>query len=119
MFIKVNERPLNAYQIIYYYYREDIENGVPQYNVYYRITDGRVLKESFNSEEEAKSKIEELDKISSSGGGTVVTETDPTVPDYTKNITEEQLTKWDKSVTQEDVDNAIKKAITEALEKEY
>lgn len=38
----------------------------------------------------------------------VIEETDPTVPTHVKNITEDNITKWNNDVTQTQLDNAIK-----------
>lgn len=60
MFIQVNERPLNVYSVLYYYTREIVTNGVTTYGLYYRLTDGRVLEEIFETEEARALQVEEL-----------------------------------------------------------
>lgn len=60
MFIQVNERPLNVYSVLYYYTREIVKDNIISYGLYYRITDGRVLEEIFESEEARDLKVEEL-----------------------------------------------------------
>lgn len=70
MFITVNNQPLNVYSIVYYYSRDDIDDeGKKIYNVYYRITDGRVLTEGFYDPQDKDDRIAELDAISIGSGG--------------------------------------------------
>lgn len=56
----------------------------------------------------------------------VSTETDPTVPEHVKAITEEDIAKWNQGgadlsdyATKEDVNNAIANSVTNALGGEY
>ena len=61
MFIQINGKPLNAFQLLYWYYKDTInEDGVTKYTIFYRITDGRVIREDFNSEKERQVKIDIL-----------------------------------------------------------
>lgn len=60
MFIQVNGRPLNVYSVLYYYTREIVKDDITSYGLYYRLTDGRVLEEIFESEEARDLKVEEL-----------------------------------------------------------
>ena len=44
MIIEVNGRPLNLYQILYYYTRDErVDESTTNYNIYYRLTDGRII----------------------------------------------------------------------------
>ena len=67
MFIQVNNRPLNLYQIVYWYSRD---NKGPDnntiYSLYYRLSDGRVIQEDFSTDEERTAKMQsvELSKTS-------------------------------------------------------
>ena len=50
MIIEVNGRPLNLYQILYYCTRDErVDESTPNYNIYYRLTDGRIITEEFTS----------------------------------------------------------------------
>lgn len=69
MFIQVNERPLNIFQLVYFYSRDDKDReGTIKYMIYYRISDGRVLEEAFDNVSERDTKIDELNAIQMSGG---------------------------------------------------
>ena len=67
MFIQVNNRPLNLYQIVYWYSRDnkDQDNNTI-YSLYYRLSDGRVIQEDFSTDEERTAKMQsvELSKTS-------------------------------------------------------
>ena len=69
MIIEVNGRPLNLYQILYYYTRDEIiDESTTNYNIYYRLTDGRIITEEFTSEADRTAKIEESLETASLGG---------------------------------------------------
>lgn len=62
MFIQVNNRPLNLYQIVYWYSRDnkDQDNNTI-YSLYYRLSDGRVIQEDFSTDEERTAKMQEVE----------------------------------------------------------
>ena len=53
MFIYINNEPINVYSILYFYNKE--EDGVNK--IVYRLNDGRVLIEEFQSQDEALAKL--------------------------------------------------------------
>lgn len=70
MFIQVNDRPLNIFQVVYFYSRDSKDReGTLKYMLYYRLTDGRVLEEEFSDVSERDTKLDELNAIQLSGGG--------------------------------------------------
>lgn len=58
------------------------------------------LNENFSTLEQA---IEET----GSGGGGITSETDPTVPQYIKEIQESDIENWNDKYTKEEIDNMI------------
>lgn len=72
MFIQINGKPINAFQLVYWYYKDIKENDTTVYSIFYRITDGRVLREDFESSSLRQSKIDVLLALSISGGDTGV-----------------------------------------------
>lgn len=69
MFITVNDRPLNLFSVMYHYTR-DIKNddGTISYNMYYRLTDGRILEEPFADIASRQAKIDAITKATVGGG---------------------------------------------------
>lgn len=53
MFIYINNEPINVYSILYFYTKE--EDGINK--IVYRLNDGRVLIEEFQSQDEALTKL--------------------------------------------------------------
>lgn len=81
MIIDVNDRPLNLYQVFYYYTRdEQKDDGSTSYNLCFRLTDGRIIIEEFDSEEARTSKIE-TDLETASLGGLKQTDTYSDLPE--------------------------------------
>lgn len=69
MFIQVNGRPLNVYSIMYHYSRDVIKpDGTTSYNVYYRLTDGRIIEEEFSDASTRDTKITEVSETLVGGG---------------------------------------------------
>lgn len=79
--------------------------------------------------EELEEKVQELTqsidtkianlKSEIEGKNYLTEESDPTVPSHVKGITAQDITNWNGKATQEDIDSAISKAITQALEASY
>lgn len=71
MFIQINDSTINLNSIVYWY-PKDIENkdGSTDYSLFYRVIDGRVLKENFESDADRDAKEEALKEYNSGGGGT-------------------------------------------------
>lgn len=71
MFIQINDSTINLNSIVYWY-PKDIENkdGSTDYSLFYRVIDGRVLQENFESDTDRDAKEEALKEYNSGGGGT-------------------------------------------------
>lgn len=71
MFIQINNSTINLNSIVYWY-PKDIENkdGSTDYSLFYRVIDGRVLQENFESDTDRDAKEEALKEYNSGGGGT-------------------------------------------------
>lgn len=71
MFIQINDSTINLNSIVYWY-PKDVENkdGSTDYSLFYRVIDGRVLQENFESNEARDAKEEALKEYNSGGGGT-------------------------------------------------
>lgn len=71
MFIQINDSTINLNSIVYWY-PKDVENkdGSTDYSLFYRVIDGRVLQENFESDEARDAKEEALKEYNSGGGGT-------------------------------------------------
>lgn len=63
MFITVNDRPLNAYTILYFYKREETHDDITDYNICYRLTDGRIITETFDNEAARDEKCQTVNEI--------------------------------------------------------
>lgn len=64
LFVPVNDRPLNAMVVAYYYTRdEQQDDGTIAYNINYRLLEGRIITETFSSDAERTTKLNALAEI--------------------------------------------------------
>ena len=93
MFIYINNEPINVYSILYFYTKE--EDGINK--IVYRLNDGRVLIEEFQSQDEA------LDKLNNVSSTTVVPDETITGVSYTAETGILTFNKFDGSTIEIDL----------------
>ncbi len=82
---------------------------------YTTTTSMNALLENKANVSDIPTSVSELDNDS----GYLTEETDPTIPSHVKGITTQDIANWNGKATQQDIDSAISKAITQVLEASY
>jgi hypothetical protein len=61
MFVEINGVDYSKYSIQDFYTRDDVVEGVTQYNIIYTLAGGIILIETFDTDSDRASKIEDLE----------------------------------------------------------
>lgn len=112
MFITINNNETLYNALLIAHFKKDIEN----LEIHYFLQNGSKLVEKFDSEDSLNAKFDLVSNIKMGGGSenAVVVETDPTVPNYVKAISESNITQWNNSASKSDLNNyALKSELPE------
>ena len=112
MFITINNNETLYNALLIAHFRKDLENN----EIHYFLQNGSKLVEKFDSEDSLNAKFDLVSNIKMGGGSenAVVVETDPTVPNHVKAISESNITQWNNSASKSDLNNyALKSELPE------
>lgn len=112
MFITINSSETLYNALLIAHFRKDLENN----EIHYFLQNGSKLVEKFDSEDSLNAKFNLVSNIKMGGGSgnAVVVETDPTVPNHVKAISENNITQWNNSASKDDLNNyALKSELPE------
>lgn len=103
MFITINNNETLYNALLIAHFRKDLENN----EIHYFLQNGSKLVEKFDSEDSLNIKFDLVSNIKMGGGSenAVVVETDPTVPNHVKAISESNITQWNNSASKEDLNS--------------
>lgn len=112
MFITINNNETLYNALLIAHFKKDIEN----LEIHYFLQNGSKLVEKFDSEDSLNTKFDLVSNIKMGGGSNnaVVVETDPTVPNHVKAISESNINQWNNSASKSDLNNyALKSELPE------
>lgn len=112
MFITINNNETLYNALLIAHFRKDLENN----EIHYFLQNGSKLVEKFDNEDSLNAKFDLVSNIKIGGGSepAVVVETDPTVPNYVKAISESNINQWNNSASKSDLNNyALKSELPE------
>ena len=112
MFITINNNETLYNALLIAHFRKDLENN----EIHYFLQNGSKLVEKFDNEDSLNTKFDLVSNIKIGGGSepAVVVETDPTVPNYVKAISESNINQWNNSASKSDLNNyALKSELPE------